>query len=531
MCNMMLPNQTVSEPPPPKLARSISLLSLGNVASRVLGLLRVSIIARYFGSTGEVSAFLIASNVPTQLYDFLIGGMLSAALVPVLSDYARQSRQEFAQVASKLLSIFALLLAVIVVGLEVTAPTVAWLLAGGFRSSNPALLQLTTTLIRLLAPAVWNFGMAGVLTALLYSLQRFSFPAIATAIYNLGLVIAAPTLAHWFGITSLAIGVLSGSLAQLLVMSWDLRRAGLSLRFQVDWRHPALWRILQLYLPIALGLIVALLQVSLDRRLASGVGAQSIAWMANATTLQQLPLGLISVAISLAALPRLSRLYAEQQENAYRRTLGRGVRMVLLLMAPAAVGLWLLGEPLTRLIFEHGKFTPLDTKEVVQALHVYVIGMIFAAVDFPLNYAFYARNNTLLPALVGIFSVVIYLITAFLLLRPLGYLGLVWADTAKQASHALCMIILLNWRVGRLRANVLDGLLRTLLAMAMMAAGMVMIERWLPPLGLTGRWQDLSTLAITGGAGMGIYLLLLSLLKMSELQQFMVLFRRRSGLR
>ena len=108
----------------------------------------------------------------------------------------------------------------------------------------------------------------------------------------------------------------------------------------------------------------------------------------------------------------------------------------------------MLAEPITKLVFEHGKFTPSDTTQVAQVLHIYLIGMIFAAIDFPLNYAFYARNATWIPSLVGILSVIVYIITAFLLLSPLGYLGLVWADTAKQAAHAGLMIFALGWFVG-----------------------------------------------------------------------------------
>ena len=131
--------------------------------------------------------------------------------------------------------------------------------------------------------------------------------------------------------------------------------------------------------------------------------------------------------------------------------LGRGLRTVLLLILPAAVGLWLLGEPITRLIFEHGRFQSTDTIQVVSALNIYLVGMLFAAIDFPLNYAFYARNNTMGPALVGVFSVAAYVLIAFALLDGLGYRGLIWADSAKQATHALVMLLLLTWRVGRLR--------------------------------------------------------------------------------
>ena len=463
--------ESANTPPPQRgLARSASVLALGNLASRLLGLVREIVIAALFGASGQVSAFRVAAQVPTLIYDFLVGGMLSAALVPVLSDYARRGREEFTRVVSSLISVFVVVLAGLVLLLELTAPGLAALLAGGFRDSDPALLILTSQLIRLLAPVVWFLSMTGVFIAVLYALERFTFPAIATAVFNLGIVIAAPLLAPRIGIYSLAVGLLVGSLAQLTLMAADVLRAHVRIRFTLDWKHPALRQMLWLYLPIAAGLVVSLFQVGLDRRLASSTGASSIAWMANATTLQQMPLGLISVAISLAALPRLSQFYAAGDETAYRQTLGRGLRMLWLLIAPAAVILWLLGEPITRILFQRGAFTAEDTAAVVQALNIYLLGMIFAAVDFPLNFAFYARHNTLLPALVGVVSVGVYTIVALALVEPLGYLGLVWADTAKQLAHMVIMVLLL-WRVvGPLGAGTVRGFALVALAAAVMAA-------------------------------------------------------------
>jgi len=501
------------------LARNAGVLSLGNAASRVLGLVREMVIAYYFGASGQVSAFRVAAQVPTLLYDFLIGGMLSAALVPVLSDYARtRRRSEFINLVGVLLGVFTIVLTLIVLLLELAAPAVAWALAGGLDAFDPTLLPLTTRLIRLVTPAVWLFSLAGLVTAILYALERFTFPAIATATYNLGVVISAPLLADRIGVTSLAIGILAGSTAQLALMSWDLRRAGLSLRPRIDFKHPALRRIIRLYLPIAAGLVVALFQVALDRRLASGTGAQSIAWMANATTLQQLPLGLISVAISLAALPRLSQHFAAGDEPAYRKTLGRGLRMVLLMIVPSAVGLWLLGEPLVRLLFQRGSFTASDTAAVVAALNIYVVGMIFAAVDFPLNFAFYARNNTLLPALVGVFSVIVYIIVAFLLLDWLSYLGLVWADSAKQAAHALVMLLFLYRRVGRLKSQLFESLWQLALGAAAMALVVAQLNRILGPLLPYNTMGALVQLVIAGGIGLVTYGLVLVVVGMPEMR-------------
>ena len=522
MPNEPAPQASIPNPKSTSLARSAGILSIGNIASRVLGLIREMVIAALFGQSGLVSAFTVAAQVPTMLYDFLIGGMLSAALVPVLSEYAArrergQDRGDLTRLVGALISLLAVTLAGAVLLVMALAPEIAWLMAGGLDDFDPALLPLTAGLIRFMAPAIWLFSMAGLLTAILYALQRFTFPAIATALYNLGIVIAAPLLAPTLGITSLAVGVLTGSAVQFAVMALDLRRSGVG--FRVQWSHPALAKIFRLYLPIAAGLLVAQAQIILDRRLASGTGEQSIAWMRSATTLQQMPLGLISVAIALAALPKLSQHFAVGDEAAYRHTLGRGLRMVLLLMVPAAVGLWLLGEPVTRLFFQRGLFTARDTLQVVSALDIYLVGMLFAAVDFPLNYAFYARNNTLLPALVGVVSVAAYAVVAFALVDRLGYLGLVWADTAKQASHALIMLGLLVWRVGPLSAGLGRGLLQIGGASGIMALVVLGITAGISAFVGRGGAADLLLLLAAGGGGMAVYLAVLSWMGLPEVAE------------
>ncbi|MDI9546479.1 MAG: lipid II flippase MurJ, partial [Chloroflexota bacterium] len=265
-----------------------------------------------------------------------------------------------------------------------------------------------------------------------------------------------------------------------------------------------------------------------DRRLASGTGEQSIAWMSNATTLQQMPLGLVSVAIALAALPRLSQYFALGQENAYRSTLADGLRLVTLLIVPAAVGLWLLGEPVVRLLFERNRFLPADTVQVAAALNIYVVGMLFAAVDFPLNYAFYARQNTLLPALVGVLSVGVYVAVALSLLGRMGYLGLVWADTAKQASHAAVMLGLMHWKAGGLDGRFVRAFYPIGLAALVMAAVIIAVQ-WVlaPALAGMGRWADPVVLAAGGGIGAAVYLGLLLRMRLPEAGQLLHTVRRR----
>ncbi|HDN79439.1 MAG TPA: murein biosynthesis integral membrane protein MurJ, partial [Chloroflexi bacterium] len=424
------------------IARAAGILALGNVTSRVMGLGREMIIAHFFGATGLVSAFRVASIIPTMIYELLIGGMLSAALVPVLSEYAAsERREELGRVVGVVLTTFGLALGITVLLIEFLAPYAAWLLGGGF---TPELREVTTLLIRLVIPAVLIFGSSGIITGLLYSLKRFTAPAFGAAVYNLGIILAAPLLAEYLGIRSLAVGVLLGASLQLLIQLPSLK--DISIRPSLNLSHPALRRIFLLYLPIAAGLVISQVQITIDRNLASRTGPSSIAWMANATTLIQFPHGLIAVAISTAILPSLSAYAAAMSnpghEEEFISTLALGIRMVLTAVLPATVGLFVLSYPIVALIFEHGRFTSYDTTWTVLALRLYLIGLVFASVDWPLNYAFYARKDTLTPALVGVLSVLVYLAAALTLIGPLGMAGLVLADSIKHISHATTMLVL-----------------------------------------------------------------------------------------
>jgi putative peptidoglycan lipid II flippase len=323
---------------------------------------------------------------------------------------------------------------------------------------------------------------------------------------------------------------LFGSLLQLLVQMPGLR--GVQVRFSLGFSHPAMQRILTLYLPIALGLVVSNIQIAIDRRLASSTGDSSIAWMANATTLIQLPHGLVAVAISLAVLPTLSRFNAAGDEAGFRRTLGKGLRLVLVLIIPATLGLLVLGEPLIVLLFQHGRFTAYDTYWTAWALRLYLVGLIFATVDWPLNYAYYARQNTRTPALVGVFSVGVYLVVALALIGPMGMLGLVLADSAKHISHALIMFVL-TWRHADGLADMRLGpaAAKALSASLVMAGLMGLTLRIVTPLAAIhlggGLLGELVVVSATAGVGLVAYLGLAALLRIPEVGVIRDLLRER----
>ncbi|MCL6430016.1 MAG: murein biosynthesis integral membrane protein MurJ [Anaerolineae bacterium] len=509
------------------VAASAIVVAMGQLLSRVMGLVRETVLSGVFGSSPQMDSFAVVSAVPDMVYQLLLGGMVSAALVPVLSEYSgRGDREELERLASILLTGSAILFLGIILILEVAAPAVAVILGGGF---DAELLQLTTRLIRLIVPSLAFFGAWGVTVAVLYARQQFAFPAMAAAVYNLGVILAALFLAPRLEAAALSLGVVLGALLQLVIVLPGLR--DLRLRFHLDLRHPALRRIVVLYMPVVASLIVSNLGTIIDRNLASRAGQQALSWMRYATFLVQLPLGLVSVAIATAALPALARLTSEDDKPHFRRAFAGALRLVILLVAPASVGLLVLGEAGIRAVLEHGAFTSADTAAVTRTLLFYLPGLPFAAIDQPIVFAFYARKDTVTPVLVGIAGVCAYLLVGPLLAFGLGmgYIGLVIANSVQLTTHCIIMWIMLQRRVGSmaghgLRSTTVRAVLASFAAGLAMVAALGVSQRLIPSEGTMG---EIGLLLIGGGAGAVTYVGGLALLDVEEMAVLAQAVRRR----
>jgi putative peptidoglycan lipid II flippase len=511
------------------LARNASIIGLGSIASRVLGLVVYRLKSHYFGSTGAVSAFETAVIVPVTLYDLIAQGLVSSALVPVFSDYlARDRRQELWRLVGTLLALLTVVLSVFVLAVELAAPVIARFMAPDF---SPELSALLINLLRVLVFALVFMSLAAVLSGLLYALKRFTLPSLLASLFNLGIILGALALHDQLGIMSLAVGLLLGAALQVLVQLPGLRGTRLSLG--LDWRHPGLRQIGRLYLPIILGLIISNASVIVSTRLINSTGERSFAWNDYATSLMQFPLGLVVTAVSVAILPTLSR-QSVTSESDFKATLAQGLKLVLALIIPAVAGMVLLAQPITALIYQSGQFTAADSDIVSLVLRIQMIGVFFAAIDQPLIFAFYARKDTLTPALVGIAGVGLYLFVAWFMsrLRPLTLLDLVAANDAQLAAHALVMLSLFRRRQGGFSdASVWTTLGRALLAAAGMtllagAALFGVLRLNLP----AGFWQRLVSVAVPGGVGLVAYFWLAARLKVGELSQAIALVRQRLSL-
>lgn len=498
-----------------EVAHAAGIIALGNVFSRVLGLVREIVKADLFGAGGNVSALDTAMAFPKIIYALVIGGMINSALIPVLSDYAGpQRRKELWHLLGLLLTAVTVLVCVFVLVGEFLTPQLVSLSAGGLPASDQ---RLAVGLLRVMLPGVLFLSLAGVLSGALYALKRFTLPAFTAVFFNVAMVVLALVLGKRWGVYSMAVGLLVGSLLQVILQLPGLRDARLRPGF--DLHHPALRRIGRLYIPILAGLGVDKVAELLSYRLASHTGPASPSWMTYSATIIQFPLGLVGTAISIAILPTLSRQTNNGRLKEFNSTLGQGLRLVLALTIPATVGLWVLATPLVKLVFEHGDFTSVDTLATVAALRFHLLGLVFAAVDQPLIFAFYARQDTWTPALVGVATVVLYVVAALAptLFAPLTLNGLVLANSLKWAAHAVLMLFLLRKRMGHLAG---EGMWKTVFTAvplsALMGAMVYLAVIGLSRVAPAGTMGELLVVGVSGLVGGCVYAGLALLVDMDE---------------
>jgi len=491
------------------LLGAAALVFAGNVVSRLLGLVRDPVMAQFFGRNSHTDAFVGAQSLSTVVYDFLVSGLVSAALIPTLSRLAsKEDRSEFWRVGNAVMTLGVIVLAAVVGVLMLLAPQLVQVMSGGYDSAT---LVLETQLARLMIPTVFLMGMSAVAMSILYSLHRYRLPALAIACVNAG-VIGGMLLLHRLGIVSAAAGLLAGAAAQLALEIVALARARMPFRPRFEWRHPEVRRIGQLYLPVAASVVITGAVTVLERHLYSLNGAGSLSASNYATRLLQVPLGLVSTAISMAILPTISRYADGADWPAYRRIVGAGLKVSVLLTLPVLVGLTILAGPAIDLLFRHGAFTPSDAAATTLAFRLYAPQLPFVAVDQLLIYAFYARHDTRTPTAVAFVTAVIWAIAAFVGLQLTDWRALVLANSIQNCAHAVILFTLL-WRKEPAMAH--EGLGSSfgrgcVAALVMAVACLAVAGAMTRALG-SGKAVDLLLLLVAGGGSGLVYLGLLLL--------------------
>ncbi|MFN8159654.1 MAG: murein biosynthesis integral membrane protein MurJ [Solirubrobacterales bacterium] len=515
-----------------RIARSTAFFSVATAASRIAGLVREIVAASYFGVSGPMSAFTIAFQVPNLVRSLFADAALQPAFVPVFTEeIERRNYREAFRLASTLLLLVTMILGVITAVFVVAAPLIMPLFAPGFTGQ---IKDLTITLSQILFPILILLGLSGVVVGILNSYDRFGAFAIAPLFWNLtiilGLVVLVPLFHGDDRIYAYAIGVVAGTLVQLLIPTFDLRNTPFQFRWSFDWRNRDVRRVLLLMLPvtISLGLInFNLLINSFFGSLVAGQGDEAPAAIDKAFRIYQLPQGIFSVAIATVLFPTLARFAARGAKADLRATMANGMRQIVFVLVPAAAAVLVLSEPMIRLVYQRGEFTASQTQLVATALFWFAFSLPTNGLFLLLTRTFFSIQRPWIPTAISAGNLSITALSAYFLYKPFGIGGIVAATAIATAASVLAQVVILRGELDGLElGRFLFSVVRIALASAALAAVSYAVWDVLDAqLGRALADQVISLTAALAAGGL-TYLAGVWVLRVPELAQISRLLRR-----
>lgn len=487
------------------------------MCSRVLGLVREQVFASFFGAGFAFDAFVVAFRIPNLLRDLFAEGALSAAFVTVFSDHETNKGERATwELAGNVLVFLSILLSgITLLGMLFSDRIVGFMVEAEFKAIAGK-VALTSLLSAIMFPFLLFVSLASVVMGILNTRGRFFVPAMASAFFNLGSIIGGlgfSWLMPYFGqqpIVGMAIGTLIGGLLQLVYQLPALFKVGFVFIPRLDLADPGLRRILRLMAPAVIGLAPMQVNVLINTYFASSLAEGSLSWLSYAFRLFWLPVGIFGVALSTAALPVIARYAALKDMDKLRETYASSLILTLSLTIPAAVGLILLGEPITRVIFQHGHFSALDTARTAEALACYAVGLFAYSSIKIMVPVFYALDKTKFPVMGSFLTMAVNVVLVWLTIDLLQHRALALSISCAMILNFLFLSVALYKKLGgyslRYLFSGLGKIICAALAMAVWVYGFQHVSANLDLKGLLANMAMLAAAIATGGAVYGITL-------------------------
>jgi putative peptidoglycan lipid II flippase len=518
-----------TEPAPARrLAWSTAIFSAATGLSRIFGLVREIVAKNYFGVQGPINAFEIAFLIPNTVRALVADSALSGAFVPVFGELLEKGNRARAwRVASTLFWLMLAGLGTLTVLFLLLAP---WLMA-----PFPYEQDLLVALSRILFPVVLLLGLSGIVVGILNSYEHFTVPALTPVVWNaviiLGLVIGVPQVeSEEAKLYVYAGAVLAGTAVQfLLPLPW-LRNLDGRLQLVLDWRDPAVRRVFILMFPVTLALGLINVNALIDALFAAKLIDPNIAPSAinAAFRIYMLPQGIFSVAVATVLFPRMARLAARADLDGFRETVSVGLRQIGFLLLPASAVFAVLAEPIVRLSYERGAFTPHQTTVVAGALAAFALGLTFNGTMLLLNRAFFSLQSPWVPTAIALGNLGLNALLDWVFYR-FGVWGIPLATSFVNIAGTAALLLVLRRRTGRIGgARLVDSYLRIAIASALAAGAAFGV--WYGLDAVAGRSLGGQIVSVGGGmlASVGVFLLFARVLRIRELDALLSL-RRRAG--
>ncbi len=424
------------------LLKSSTIVSFWTMMSRFLGLARDIVLANLLGAEGRADIFLLAQKIPNFLRRLFGEGAFATAFVPVFSEYhEKRTKEETVLLLSKVSGTLGGFLFLITMVGVIVPQLLMGIFGYGFYHTDPEKFFRASELLRITFPYIFFISLVAMYSAVMNTLNKFALPAFAPVLLNLSIIgmalFVAPHMEH--ANVALAWGIFIAGVLQLLLFFPFLWKAGYLPRPQWAWKDSSVQRIFKLMLPVIFGASVSQINLLIDSQIASFLEEGSISWLYYSDRMLEFPLGIFGIAIATVLLPTLSKYFAKNDMQHFSGTLDWGLRMVLMIGIPAAIGLLWLAEPIMISVFQHGAFDAHDSFKAGQSLQAYSLGLIaFMMVKVFLT-GFYSRQDPKTPVKIGIIAVVSNIVLNLVLFKPFGHVGLAIATSISAFINAILL--------------------------------------------------------------------------------------------
>ena len=504
------------------LSKSAALMGVIILLSKVMGLVRDSMIASAYGTTGAAIAYETASKLPVTIFDFVLGGVVTSAFIPVYNSLAvkkgRRDALAFAQSYVNLILVITVTLSVIG---TVFAPALVSVIAPELDGTTASLASYLT---RIMFPMVIFVGLAFSFVGFLQSEGEYNIPAVISLVSNLIMVGYLTFFNSTFGVTGLAVSMLIGWCAQAAVQIPAVVKRGFRYKLTAPLNTPEIARAAKNTLPILIATWTTPVCSLINTRLASGIdGGRAINALGYANRLYIIIVGLFSFVATNLLFPYFARAAAEGNRDESDRLTRTSIRTLTFIIAPIAVGVMVLAGPFVSLIYERSAFNASDTAITATALRYYAVGMIFAAVGEVLTKAFFAVEKTRLPMISSVISMGFNVAVILIFGDGLGIGGI-----ALVSALAAAVNMAVNWffavrqkLISPDRGDALD-LAKSVLSAAVMGIAVYFTAR-IPAIADAGR---LISFVIPTFTGVIVYALCTLLLRSDEMTAVLRLLKR-----
>ena len=402
------------------LLKSASTVSLWTLLSRITGLVRELLVASTFGASAMTDAFNVAFRIPNLFRRLFAEGAFSQAFVPVLAASKAQNGDDATVLLiSRVATVLAwVLVATCVVGV-IASPLMVWAMASGMQK-DPRGFDVAVFMTRFMFPYIGFMSMVALSSGVLNTWKRFAVPAATPVLLNVAMISAAWLLAPWLKtrgiepIYAMGVGVIVGGMLQLVVQIPALKKLGLLPRIGLNWstvadawRDPGTQRIAKLMLPALLGVSVAQISLLINTQIASHLPTGSVSWLTYADRLMEFPTAMLGVALGVVLMPQLAGAKASGDAAKYSALLDWGLRIVVLMSVPCAVGLLIFAKPLVAVLYHYGAFTEFDVQQTTTALMGWGAGLVGIVAIKVLAPGYYASQDIKTPVRIAIVVLVL----------------------------------------------------------------------------------------------------------------------------